>query len=128
MQIVPIRKEARRPLGFPLMERENVVQRIVLRKRAKFTLKDEERGWEACTLININQNLQGVGVQFHTQRDIKVNSIVIIDLTTGDEVESMSIIGIVRWIKKEEIDLVGGMELIGNINKLRKILPGLSSP
>lgn len=108
------------------MEREDVGQRITLQKRAKFTLKDEERGWEKCTLLNLNQNLQGVGIQFHTQKDIKVNSIVIIDLSTASEVESLSIIGIVRWIQKMESDMLGGVELIGNINKLRRILPEVS--
>ena len=108
------------------MERVDVVQRVALQKRAKFTLKDEGSGWGECTLLNLNQNLQGGGIQFHTQKDIKVNSIVIIDLTTPGEVESLSIIGIVRWVKKVESDLMGGIELIGNTNKLRRILPEVS--
>ena len=103
------------------MEKKDVKQRIELQKRAKFTLKDEERGWEACTILNLNQNLQGVGIQFHTQKEIKVNSIVIIDLSTDGEVESLSIIGIIRWIKNVEGDLIGGIELIGDINKFPRI-------
>ena len=108
------------------MDSENLRERIVLRKRAKFTLKDEERGWENCTLLNLNQNLKGVGIRFHTVKDIKVNAIVIIDLSHAGEGESFSIVGIVRWIDKVEDDLIGGIELIGNINKLRKILPEVS--
>ena len=105
------------------MDSENLRERIELRKRARFTLKDEERGWENCTLLNLNQNLKGVGIRFHTLKDIKVNSIVIIDLSNSGDGESFSMVGIVRWVNKVEDDLMGGMELIGNINKLRRILP-----
>jgi hypothetical protein len=119
---MPIRKEAKSRREF-CMNREYEGQRIEIQKRAKFTLKDEKRGWEACTLLNLNQNLQGVGVCFHTTQDIGVNSIVIIDLSDEDGDESLSIVGIVRWIKKGEVDLTGGLELIGNINKLERILP-----
>jgi hypothetical protein len=101
-------------------------QRIAIQRRAKFTLKDEKRRWEACTLMNLNQNLQGVGVRFHTTQDIKVNSIVIIDLSDEGKNNSLSIIGIVRWIKKGEDDLTGGIELIGNSNKLGRFLAELS--
>ena len=49
---------------------------------------------------------------------MKVNSIVIIDLSNFGEGESFSMVGIVRWVNKVEDDLIGGIELIGNINKL----------
>ena len=107
---------------FFFMKREKKGQRIEIRKRARFTLKDEKSGWEDCTLLNLNLNLQGVGIRFHTTYDIKVNSIVIVDLSAGGE-ESLSIIGLVRWIKKGEDDLIGGIELIGNIDKLKRFLP-----
>lgn len=108
------------------MYRENEGQRIALEKRAKFTLKDKKWGWEDCTLLNLNLNLQGVGIRFHTTQDIKVNSIVIIDLSAEGEDESLSIVGIVRWIQKSADDLTGGIELIGNINKLKRIVPEIS--
>jgi len=112
---------------FFLMDSENLRERIALQKRARFTLKDEERAWESCTLLNINQNLKGVGIRFHTVKDIKVNAIVIIDLSNSGEGESFSMVGIVRWVNKVKDDLIGGIELIGNINKLRRILPEVSS-
>jgi len=122
---MPIKKETKGIRGF-FMNREITVQRIALQKRAKFILKDQKRGWGDCTLLNLNQNLQGVGIRFHTAQDIKVNSIVIIDLSDEGKDESLSVIGIVRWIKKGEDDLTGGIELIGNINKLGRILPEVS--
>ena len=108
------------------MNREKVGQRIEMHRRAKFTLKDEKRGWEGCTLLNLNQNLRGVGIRFHTTKDIKVNEIVIIDLSDEGKNGSLNIVGIVRWIKQGEDDLTGGIELIGNSNKLERFLTELS--
>ena len=117
-------EKKRKGPGVFFMNRKNEGQRIEIQKRAKFTLKDEKRGWEDCTLLNLNQNLHGVGIRFHTTQDIEVNSIVIIDVSAKGE--SLSIAGIVRWINKGEDNLTGGIELIGNINKLEKIMPELS--
>jgi hypothetical protein len=105
------------------MKRENKGQRIEIQKRAKFTLKDEKRGWEQCVLQNLNQNLQGLGIRFFTTQDIKVNAIVIVHVPDEFENQALSIAGIVRWIKKEENDMTGGIELIGNTDKLKKFLP-----
>ena len=128
IQVVPIRIEGKRPLRLSLMERQIVRERIALHKRAQFTLKDEGRSWEKCTILNLNQNLRGMGIRFHTRKEIKVNSIVIIDLSTSGEVESLSAVGIVRWVTKVESDLMGGIELIGNSNKLRRLLPDVPFP
>jgi hypothetical protein len=108
------------------MNREKVGQRIEIHKRAKFNLKDDKRGWDDCTLLNLNSNLKGMGIRFHTTKDIKVNEIVIIDLSEEGKNNSLSIVGIVRWIQQGEDDLTGGIELIGNINKLERFLAELS--
>lgn len=108
------------------MTRENANHRIEIHRRATFTLKDEKRGWEDCTILNLNHNLQGMGIRFHTTKDIKINAIVIIDLSAESKNDAISIVGIVRWIKKDEDYLTGGIELIGNINKLVRLLPEVS--
>lgn len=105
------------------MKRENEGQRIEIQKPAKFTLKDEKRGWEDCVLLNLSHNLQGLGIRFFTTQDIKVNAIVIIYVPDEHENEALSIAGIVRWIKKEENEMTGGIELIGNTDKLKKFMP-----
>ena len=98
-------------------------RRIELQYRAQFTLKEESRGLEECTLININRNLKGVGVRFHTCKEIKINSIIIIDLLTTGELGPVCITGILRWIRETGNDFIGGVELIGNTNKLKCLLP-----
>jgi hypothetical protein len=98
-------------------------RRVELQYRAQFTLKEGNRGLEECTLINVNKNLKGIGIRFHTSKEIKINSIIIIDLLTTGELGPVCITGILRWIRQAENDFIGGIELIGNTNKLKRLLP-----
>lgn len=97
--------------------------RVELQRRAQFILKEEDRGLEECTLVNINKNLKGIGVIFHTRKAIKINSIIIIDLLIPGELGPVCVTGILRWIRQTGNDFLGGMELIGNTNKLKRLLP-----
>jgi hypothetical protein len=92
-------------------------RRIPLKHKAKFTLKEGKRGWEDCTIININRNLKGMGVVFHTQVAIPINSIVIIDLLTDGKYGPIYVTGVVRWTEDTKSDFVGGLALIGDIQK-----------
>ena len=98
-------------------------RRVELQHRAQFTLKEGNRGLEECTLINVNKNLKGIGIRFHTSKEIKINSIIIIDLLATGELGPICITGILRWIEQTGNNFVGGMELIGNTNKLKRFLP-----
>lgn len=97
-------------------------RRIGVQHPTYFTLQDGKRGWEKCTLININKNHKGIGILFHTDKEIKINTVVTIDLSAADECSPVCITGIVRWIKKKGNDFVGGMELMSGTDKLQRIL------
>jgi hypothetical protein len=99
---------------------ERSFRRISLKHQAKFTLKEGKRGWEDCTIININRNLQGMGIVFHTQEKIPVHSIVIIDLLTNGKYGPIYVTGVVRWTEKRKSDFIGGLALIGDIQKIAK--------
>ena len=96
-------------------------KRIELQHRAQFTLKEDNRGLEECTIINVNKNLKGIGVIFHTRHSIELNSIIIIDLLIPGELGPVCVSGILRWIRQTGNDFVGGMELVGNTNKLKRL-------
>ena len=98
-------------------------RRIKLQHRAYFILKEGNRGWEECTLLNTNKNLKGIGIRFHTDKEIKVNSVVTIDLSANDECRPACITGIIRWIQKVGNGFVGGVELTDSTEKLKRILP-----
>ena len=98
-------------------------KRVALQHRAKFTLEKSDRGWEDCTIINMDNNLKGIGVKFHTHEDIEVSSIVIIDLLIPNELVPVQIKGIVKWIKGTKDYFIGGIELRGKNNKIKNLLP-----
>ena len=98
-------------------------RRVELQYRAQFILKEGNRGLEECTLINVNKNLKAIGIRFHTSKEIKINSIIIIDLLTTGELGPVCITGILRWIRQAGNDFIGGMEIIGNTNKIKRLLP-----
>ena len=98
-------------------------RRVELQHRAQFTLREGNRGLEECTLINVNKDLKGIGIRFHTCKEIKINSIIIVDLLTTAVLGPVCITGILRWIRQTGKDFIGGIELIGNSNKLKGLLP-----
>jgi len=59
---------------------ERSFRRVPLKHRAKITVKGGEKGWEDCTIRNINRNFKGMGIVFHAREEIPVNAVVIIDL------------------------------------------------
>ena len=97
---------------------ERSFRRIPVKLSAKFTLKEGKKGWENCTIININRNLKGMGVIFHTREEIPVHSIVIIDLLTDGTHGPIYVTGVVRWTEDRKSDFVGGIALIGDIEKV----------
>jgi hypothetical protein len=98
-------------------------RRINLQHKTYFSLEERNRVWEQCTIININKNLKGIAVQFHTDREIRVNAIVTIDLSTPEECRPACIKGVIRWIKQTERGFTGGIELTNGNSKLKRVLP-----
>ena len=102
-------------------------RRISLKHQAKFTLKEGKMGWEDCAIININRNLKGMGVVFHTQVAIPINSIVIIDLLTDGKYSPIYVTGVVKWIEERKNDFIGGLALIGDIQKVATFFKGIET-
>ena len=103
------------------LHRDNY-RRIELQHPARFTLKEKHSNWKDCTLININQNLKGVGVWFHTRKTITSGAIVTIDLMTSGTSGPLCITGVVKWVEQRENDCIGGIELISTIDTLKRLL------
>ena len=59
-----------------------------------------------------------MGIIFHTREEIPVTAIVIIDLLADGKNGPICITGVVRWIEDTKSDFVGGLELIGDIEKV----------
>ena len=106
----------------PLDLNRSSYRRIKLQHRARFTIKEENGHWENCTLININQILNGVGVRFHRSKAITSGKTITIDVMPSETSGSLCITGVVKWVKQRENDCVGGIELTGPTDNLKRLL------
>ncbi len=91
---------------------ERSFRRVPLKHRAKITVNGGEKGWEDCTIININRNFKGMGIVFHAREETPVNAVVIIDLLTDEKFGPTYVSGIVRWIEDRKSDFVGFLALL----------------
>ena len=83
--------------------------RCATQQKAKCVSKGRS-GWIECTVFNISR--AGIGIKFHTTQKINVGSIIYVEIFPSQELPSIFVKGILRWIEKEEDDdLVGGIEL-----------------
>jgi hypothetical protein len=97
-------------------------RRIKLQHPARFSRNEENGKWEDCVLINIDQNLTGVGVRFHACKEIKAGAMVTIDVMTSDTSVPLCITGTVKWVKQMENDCIGGIKLISTTDTLKRLL------
>ena len=77
--------------------------------KAQYITSESKRGSEVCTVINAS--LKGMGIIFHTRDTIIVGSTIIIDIPIRGKASPYSIRGKIKWVKKREVDSIGGVEL-----------------
>jgi len=57
-----------------------------------------------------------MGIIFHTDEDISVGAIICIEVFSAQFSEPISVRGILRWVDRMEIDIIGGIELINKLS------------
>ena len=77
--------------------------------KSQFLVKVKKRDWEQCTIINVSR--EGMGIIFQTRRKIEVGSTIYLKIFTPMESEPVNAKGILKWIKEEEDNFIGGIEL-----------------
>ncbi len=65
--------------------------------------------WKECIISNISR--YGIGIRLLTGNKIPVGSKMTIRILRPQELELFNLKGILRWIKKDDNCLVGGIEL-----------------
>ena len=71
--------------------------------------EERKRGWEDCTITKLSR--KGMGITFHTDEKIMVDSALHLKLFTSDE-EYFTVKGILKWIEKDRNTFIGGIELL----------------
>lgn len=97
-------------------------RRIKVQHPARFSIDEGETGWASCTIVDINRNLDGIGIKFHDLKNLEIGSMVIFDLLVPGELVPVCIKGILRWINQEENGFFAGIQLIEREENLKKII------
>ena len=117
------------PLGMMVMKMnramfkwdKRVCRRSTKQLKAHYLLCDRERGWEECSIINVNAANEGMGIKFHTREKIDAGTTIFFKIFIYGELEPINIKGIVKWSKKEGKGFIGGVKLAGEKHRLAKL-------
>ena len=77
--------------------------------KATYSQEERNRGWENCTITKLSR--KGMGITFHTDEKIMVDSALHLKVFTSDE-EYFTVKGILKWIEKDSNTFIGGIELL----------------
>jgi c-di-GMP-binding flagellar brake protein YcgR len=90
------------------MENRRRFSRIDTLWEARYFLKERERGWGKCTIIDFSH--KGIGIEFHTSEEINVGSSIHLDIFVPKELKTVCVEGKLKWINQRRNDFVGGIE------------------
>jgi len=100
---------------------KRVCRRHYKQLKAYYLLCNKKRGWEECTIINVNVANEGMGIKFHTSEKIKAGTTIIFEIFISGELEPISVKGIVKWSKQGGKDFIGGIRLTEGVHRLSKL-------
>ena len=78
--------------------------------RATYFQEERNCGWEDCTITKFSR--KGMGITFHRDVKIPVESTLYLRVFTTDENECLIVNGILKWIEKDRNTFIGGIELL----------------
>ena len=77
--------------------------------KATYSMEERNRGWEDCTITKLSR--KGMGITFHTDEKITVDSTLHLKVFTSNENEYLTVKGVLKWIEKNRNIFIGGMAL-----------------
>lgn len=83
-------------------------KRFAIQRKARYYLTEGSGCWKECTITSISR--QGLGIRLRAGEKIKVGSTLVLRVFVLAEKEAASVIGIVRWIRTGNDDVIGGIE------------------
>jgi hypothetical protein len=92
-------------------EERRIQSRFSVYKDARCILKEKLRGWEKCTIIDVSRN--GMGLIFHTREKINVGLTVYLEIVVQGDINTINVVGGLKWIGPKDNELIGGIELTG---------------
>ena len=84
-------------------------ERYPIQREARYFLDSTKESGEACTIVNICR--KGMGIIFHTDVEIEVGANIWVDISIAGPSKALSVIGILKWLDKMDVDIIGGIGL-----------------
>jgi hypothetical protein len=85
-----------------------------------YFLGKKRREGRECTIINISVN--GAGMEFYTDETVDVNSKLFLEILPPDEEETITVEGVIRWVKQGKKDCVCAIQLTKKLNEVQKAM------
>ena len=89
-------------------------KRYPTQRDAHYFLKGTEGPGETCTIVNICR--KGMGIIFHTDVAIDVGTIIRVAVPVAGSPKPIEVSGILKWLDKMEFDIIGGIDLMYELN------------
>ena len=100
-------------------ERRNYI-RFSTNLKARYFTGETVKSWEECTVFDASRN--GMGIRFHTPEEIQIGSTINLETFVPSEREPLNIRGTLKWIKQEENECVGGVELTDVSDEIKSLI------
>ena len=92
-------------------------KRYPTQMEAHFYLADCNGNRQACTIVNISR--KGMGIIFHTDTGLNVGTTIRVEVSMKGASNPISTSGTLKWFDKMDIDIIGGIELINELNDVQ---------
>ena len=86
----------------------------------RYCIKELGTSWEQCTIFDVSR--KGMGITFHTTETIQLGSTINLEIRVPSEREPMSVKGTLKWIKQENNEYSGGIELIEVLDEITSLI------
>jgi Tfp pilus assembly protein PilZ len=86
----------------------------------RYFIKELGKSWGKCTVFDVSS--KGMGITFHTTETIQIGSTINLEITVPSELEPMSVRGTLKWIKQENNEYSGGIELIEVLDEITSLI------
>jgi len=87
---------------------------------ARYSIKELGTHWENCTIFDVSR--KGMGIKFHTTETLQRGSTINLEIRIPSERNPMNVKGTLRWIKQEDGEYTGGIELIEVLDEITSLI------
>lgn len=89
------------------LEEKRTFVRFFIQLKAHYSLQERDSVWEECTVLDVSR--KGIGVEFSSQ--ISLGSTINMTVCFPEELEPLSVKGMLKWIKQSGNRFIGDIEL-----------------